>query len=137
MLRAALLVWHLLGRWEPKLNPWNASYDTLAIDIETGSEAGLGFKMPHLATGFGLNNQLENILSCKGAYPTRQTRNTSPMTAARLNDGAGLLLDKSELRTDGELRHSNLWTSHLLRVRGAVGGMPFENLDLVIREGYI
>jgi len=51
------------------------------FDTESGSEAGLGYKMPHLATGFGVEHPVGEHFELQGRVSYfRQTRNTSLMT---------------------------------------------------------
>ena len=85
MLKAALLVLAFAGPLGAQTQSMEREATThWLFDIRLEARRGLGSRCPIWRLASALNNQLENILSCKGAYPTRQTRNTSPMTAARL-----------------------------------------------------
>ena len=59
MARAALLVLAFAGPLGAQTQSMERGATThWLFDIETGSEAGLGFKMPHLATGFGVEQSV-------------------------------------------------------------------------------
>jgi hypothetical protein len=111
--RAALLVLVFAGPLGAQTFSLNNSRVTrLMFDTETGSDSGLGFKMPHLAVGLGVEQSIGKHFELQGRV------SYSPDKKYITNDGnslsmksSGLYWIKRSLALTGSLRHSNLWTS--------------------------
>jgi hypothetical protein len=108
------------------------------LDTETGSEAGLGFKMPHIATGISFERpvtrhfELQGLVSCS---PDRKYI-TNDGNSLRLMS-TGLYWISPNLALTGSLRHSNLWTSQFNKSSwGPSGGIAIRE-DLTGYPGRI
>jgi hypothetical protein len=84
----------------------------LLLDTETGSDAGLGYKMPHLAFGFSFEKPVGKHIELQGLT------SFSPDKKYITNDGLSLVMKSTGLywithsfAVTGSIRRSNLWTS--------------------------
>jgi hypothetical protein len=82
------------------------------LDAEIGSEADLGFKMPHIAMGISVERPVARHFELQGLV------SYSPDKKYITNDGNSLILKGTglywitpTLALTGGLHHSNLWTS--------------------------
>ena len=117
MARAALLVLAFAGPLGAQTQSMERGATThWLFDIETGSEAGLGFKMPHLATGFGVEQSVGKHYELQGrvAYSPDKKYITNDGSALKMM-GTGLYWINQSFALTGTLRHSDLWTSQFVK----------------------
>jgi len=82
------------------------------LDTETGSEAGLGFKMPHISTGISFERPVTRRFELQGqvSYSPDKKYITNDGNSLKMKS-TGLYWISPSLALTGSLRHSNLWTS--------------------------
>ncbi len=134
--RAALLV--LLFAWPlgaQSLPLDNSRVTRWMLDTETGSESGLGFKLPHVAVGFSAERPVAKHLEMQGrvSYSPDKKYITNDGNSLKFK-GAGLYWITRSFALTGSLRHTNLWTSQFnksalipsvgVAFREGVGGYP-------------
>jgi len=115
--RAALSVLVIAGPLGAQALPVERGPTTHCLfDAETGSEAGLGFKMPHLATGFGIEHSIGERFELQGriSYSPDKKYITNDGSALKMM-GTGLYWINQSFALTGSLRHSNLWTSQFVK----------------------
>jgi hypothetical protein len=93
----------------PAGNKWETRW---LLDSETGSDAGLGFKEPHVAVGPSFERPIGLRFEVQGSI------HYSPDKKSITNDcnslpvqGLGIFWINGQFGISGALRHSNLWTS--------------------------
>jgi hypothetical protein len=113
VIKVALLVLAFAGSLGAQAVPTGKHSATRwLLDSETGSDAGLGYKMPHIAFGFSFERQVGRNIELQGRT------SFSPDRKYITNDGLNLIIMSTGLywitqrfAVTGSIRRSNLWTS--------------------------
>lgn len=102
------------------LTSGKASTTRWLLEAETGSDAGLGFKMPHLAFGTFFERSMGTHIELQGriSFSPDRTYITNDGTTLILK-GTGLLWITPRFAVTGGLTKSNLWTSQFNKVSWA------------------
>src|SRR5260370_39822518 len=111
VLQVVLLVLGFAGSLGAQALPAGRGFPTrLLLDLESGSEAGLGFKLPHLAFGISFERPVGRHFELQG------TTSFSPAKKYITKDGASLNMSSTGLywltkytAATGAIRPSHLW----------------------------
>jgi hypothetical protein len=113
LARAALLVLVFGGWLGAQTLPLDSSRAThWMLDTESGSNSGLGYKLPHLAVGFGVERSTARHFELQGRVSYSPDRKYITNDGNSLDfKGSGLFWMTPKLALIGSLRRWNLWTS--------------------------
>jgi len=117
------------------------------LDMESGSESGLGYKLPHIAVGFSVERPVANRFELQGgvSYSPDKKYITNDGNSLKFK-GRGIFWITPHFAVTGSLRHSSLWTSQFSKsasmpmagvtFREALGGYPGRiYLDILFPTG--
>ncbi len=97
------------------------------LDSETGSDAGLGFKEPHVALGISFERPIGLRFELQGNlhYSPDKKSITNDGNSLRVQ-GVGIIWINGRFGISGDLRHSDLWTSQFNKSAfGPAAGVVF------------